>query len=242
MDTIRINSGNVKMIAHRGLSGLQTENTVPAFILAGEKSYFGIETDIHKTADGKFVVIHDETTKRVSRGEFDLNVEECDYSELENIILPDINGEKTRSDIKIPLLSDYINVCKAYKKACVLELKNPFPKEDIIKLVCEIKELEYLDNVIFISFSRENCRILRSLIEKNEIQWLTEEKVSGKMIKDLIEDNLDLDIYCKKLKKRHVKKLHKNGIKVNCWTCDDPKEAEKLVEMNVDFITTNILE
>lgn len=166
MDTVKINSGNVKLIAHRGLSGLQTENTVPAFILAGEKSYFGIETDIHKTADGKFVVIHDETTKRVSRGEFDLNVEECNYSELENIILPDINGEKVHSDMKIPLLADYINVCKAYKKVCVIELKNPFLKEDIIKLVSEIKELDYIDNVIFISFSRDNCVNLRTLLEK----------------------------------------------------------------------------
>lgn len=242
MDTVKINSGNVKLIAHRGLSGLQTENTVPAFILAGEKSYFGIETDIHKTADGKFVVIHDETTKRVSRGEFDLNVEECNYSELENIILPDINGEKVHSDMKIPLLADYVNVCKAYKKVCVIELKNPFLKEDIIKLVGEIKELDYIDNVIFISFSRENCVNLRTLLEKNEIQWLTKDKVSGKMIKDLLADNLDLDVYYKKLRKRHVKKLHKNGIKVNCWTCDDAKDAEKLVGMGVDFITTNILE
>ena len=56
------------MIAHRGLSGLERENTYPAFIAAGNRSYFGIETDIHKTADGEFVVIHDETTERVSGG------------------------------------------------------------------------------------------------------------------------------------------------------------------------------
>ena len=58
------------MIAHRGLSGLERENTYHAFIAAGNRSYFGIETDIHKTADGEFVVIHDETTERVSGGRY----------------------------------------------------------------------------------------------------------------------------------------------------------------------------
>ena len=39
--------GNVKMIAHRGVSGLERENTCPAFVAAGVKSYYGIETDVH---------------------------------------------------------------------------------------------------------------------------------------------------------------------------------------------------
>ena len=242
MKTVKIKSGDVKIIAHRGLSGLERENTVPAFVAAGKRSYFGIETDIHKTADGKFVVIHDETTKRVSLGEFDINVEASNYSELENIILPDLDGSKTRTDIRIPLLADYIKVCKEYKKVCVLELKNPFSQDDIIAVIDEIQNLGYLDKVVFISFVRENCKMFRSLLKDNEIQWLTSDRVSRKMIKGLLHDKLDLDIRYSKLRKRHVKKLHKNGIKVNCWTCDDAKKAEKLIEMGVDFITTNILE
>ena len=75
MDTIKINKGAVKMVAHRGASGLERENTVPAFLAAGNRSYFGIETDIHRTADGKYVVIHDETTSRVTRGAANINVE-----------------------------------------------------------------------------------------------------------------------------------------------------------------------
>ena len=30
MDTIKINKGSTKLIAHRGLSGLETENSIPA--------------------------------------------------------------------------------------------------------------------------------------------------------------------------------------------------------------------
>ena len=40
MNTIKFeNKGNVQMIAHRGVSGLELENTSPAFIAAGVKRY-----------------------------------------------------------------------------------------------------------------------------------------------------------------------------------------------------------
>ena len=62
MNTIKINMQNKKIVAHRGASRLEKENTLAAFIAAGNRSYYGIECDIHRTADGRYVVIHDETT------------------------------------------------------------------------------------------------------------------------------------------------------------------------------------
>ena len=56
MNTIKINANNTKIIAHRGLSGIEKENTNAAFVAAGNRSYYGIETDVHKTLDGKYVV------------------------------------------------------------------------------------------------------------------------------------------------------------------------------------------
>ena len=66
MDTIKIESKQAKIIAHRGLSGIERENTCAAFVAAGNRSYFGIETDVHVTRDGKFVIIHDEITDRIT--------------------------------------------------------------------------------------------------------------------------------------------------------------------------------
>jgi len=60
MNTIKINRGATKMIAHRGVSGLERENTNLAFVAAGNRSYFGVETDIHVTADQNLIVIHDD--------------------------------------------------------------------------------------------------------------------------------------------------------------------------------------
>ena len=108
MDTIKINSKKVKIIAHRGASGLERENTCPAFLAACNRSYFGVETDIRMTTDKKFIILHDATTQRVSMEKNNINVEECDYASLENIVLPDHDGSTDRRDIRLPLLKEYI--------------------------------------------------------------------------------------------------------------------------------------
>ena len=41
MNTIKIQKNLTKIVAHRGLSGIETENTNAAFIAAGNRSYYG---------------------------------------------------------------------------------------------------------------------------------------------------------------------------------------------------------
>jgi len=242
VDTIKVYSNRVKMIAHRGLSGLERENTCPAFVAAGNRSYFGIETDIHRTKDGQYVIIHDESTKRVSNDKYDINVEESDYSALEGIVLPDIDGSENRKDIRIPLLIDYIRICKKYGKKAVLEFKNPFKEEHIAEVIEIIKKENYLKEMIFISFSFENCRILRSLLPESDIQWLLAEEITDKIISVLDEYRLNLDTAFQAVTPKVVEKVHALGLTVNCWTCNTKAVADKMIEYGVDYITTNILE
>jgi len=241
-DTIKIEKKHVKMVAHRGMSGLERENTNAAFVAAGNRSYFGIETDIHKTADGKFVVIHDETTKRVSNGAVDVNVEEVSYDVLKDIVLPDLDGSTVRKDIRIPLLPEYIHICKKYGKVGVLELKNPFSREDLQRIAEIIKEQDYLDGIIFISFDWNNCVVMREILPKQPIQWLTGDPVTEERLAELVHHKLDLDIYYGALTAEVVVKLHENNVLINCFTCDEKEAAEKLIEWGVDYITSNILE
>lgn len=242
MDTIKVNSQEVKMIAHRGLSGLEKENTNAAFVAAGNRSYFGIETDIHKTTDGKYVIIHDESTKRVTNEKYSINVEENRYDAVSSIVLPDIDGSTVRSDIKIPLLEEYIRICKKYEKTAVLELKNPFEAESIKEIIEIIKGLEYLENVVFISFSFDNCRILKELLPQQDVQWLLAEEITDKIIEKLDKYRLNLDSAYQAITKEVVQKVHAKGLTVNCWTVNTKEVADKMIEYGVDYITTNILE
>lgn len=239
MNTIKFNSGNTKVVAHRGLSGIEKENTNVAFIAAGNRSYFGIETDVHRTLDGKFVCFHDDTTGRVAID--NMVVEETTFDTIRKLLLTDRDGIKGREDLRIPTLKEYIATCKRYDKIAVLELKNEFEKEDIEKICIEISELEYLHNVIFISFAFDNLVKLREIYPKQKVQFLVDE-YTDELPFLLKEHRFDLDIYYKALTADRIELLHKNGIEVNCWTCDDKNAGEDLASWGIDYITSNILE
>ena len=239
MDTVKIKSKGTKIIAHRGLSGIETENTAAAFVAAGNRSYFGIETDVHMTSDGKFVAVHDENIFRVSG--IDKIIEEITYEELKNIRLFSKEDGKTRSDLVIPLLSEYIKICKKYGKTAVLELKTDFKREQVEKIINEIQNENYIQNTVFISFHWNPLVFVREVLPDASVQFLCI-TLNRDLIKKLKEDKFDLDVNYKALDKKTIKELHKNGIKVNCWTVDSPNDAKRLISYKVDYLTTNILE
>lgn len=239
MNTIKFNKKNTLVVAHRGLSGIEKENTNAAFVAAGNRSYFGIETDVHKTLDGKYVVFHDDTTGRVAID--DMEVEKTTFDCLRNLLLTDIDGKKGRSDIRIPTLAEYIAICKKYEKVAVLELKNAFSEKEVYEIVDIIKELDYLENVIFISFCLENLVVLRAKYPEQPAQYLVDDYTDS-LIDILLKNHLDLDIDYHALTEENMKALHDAGIKVNCWTCNDEKAGEQLAAWGIEFITSNILE
>ncbi len=244
MNTVKIARKNAKMIAHRGLSGIEAENSNAAFVAAGNRSYFGIETDVHVTRDGRFIIHHDDNIKRMTG--VDAVIEETDAVELSLLRLYDRNREnrettETRSDLSLPTLDEYINICKKYGKVAVLELKRRMATESIAGIVEEIRRLDYLDNTIFISFSLMNMQDVRRILPDQKLQYLVS-AWDNDLLETLKKDSLDLDIAGSQVTPELVKLLHENGIEINCWTVDSPETATKLVEMGVDYITSNILE
>ena len=240
MDTVLFkNKGNIKMIAHRGVSGLERENTCPAFLVAGVKSYYGVETDVHITKDGKFIIVHDDDLKRVAG--LDMCVEQTDYVVLRSVKMKDTDGVTARADLFLPSLEEYIAICKKYDKQCILELKNAMPKQKVWEIAQIAKALGWFSRVTFISFAGENLLYLREKYPDASAQFLVEE-CSDKEIEFMIKHRLDADVCGYGLTKAKVEKLHKAGLQVNCWTIDKLEHAEMAKAMGVDMITTNILE
>ena len=239
-NTIKVvNKGNTKIVAHRGVSGLECENTCAAFVAAGNRSYFGIECDIYRTIDGKFVVFHDSKTTRV--GIDTLEIRETTYETLRSIRLTDINGQRGRNDLRIADLDEYYSICKHYEKTAVLELKRGFGEEDIANVIDIIESYDYLDNTIFISFYFDQLEMIRKIRPNTTVQFLIND-FTDDLIDKLTANKMDLDIYHRSLTEENIKLCHDNGIKVNCWTVDNPERAAELISWGVDYITSNILE
>lgn len=239
MNTEKIIKKDVKMIAHRGVSGLEKENTAAAFVAAGNRSYFGIETDVHCTADGKFIIIHDDTTTRVTG--IEKTVEETEFDTLRAMKILDLDGESTRGDLCMPTLEEYIGICKKYEKIAVLELKNPMEEKSVFEIVDVIKKMEYLDNTVFISFAFDNLVYVRRRAPEQKVQFLFSE-FSDEIIARVKEHGFDVDVKYTALTREIIEALHADGIEINCWTVNKREDAERLVSWGIDYITTNILE
>ena len=208
MDTIKIiDKRNTKMVAHAGLMGMEPSNTCAGFIAAGNRTYWGIECDVRVAKDG-FVIIHNDTTAEVSPT--NLVVSESTVEELQSIVLYDRpffygmehfglkpNGNETRADLRIPTLEEYIRICKRYGKICVLELKQQMDDCSIAQIAELYRKLDYLDGVVFISFSRENLKKIRAHLPFCSIQLLTTEKqeFTDEFLDEVSALNYDLDVH-----------------------------------------------
>ncbi|HHT15224.1 MAG: glycerophosphodiester phosphodiesterase family protein [Christensenellales bacterium] len=238
MDTIKLNLKGVKMVAHRGASGLERENTCAAFVAAGNRSYSGIEADVHRTKDGQFIVVHDDDLLRVAGVNW--VVEETAFERLRSVYLSDLGGT-VRKDLFLPSLEEYVTICKRYQKDCVLEIKNHIEEEDINRLVNNVRELGWLERTIFISFDLDNLIAVRKLLPNQPIQFLTD-KMDQKVLDILNKYRFDLDVKYTGISQSQIKRLRSQGINVNVWTVDDPQVAKTMAGYGVNYITTNILE
>ena len=237
-DTIRVKLPGVRMVAHRGVSGLERENTCAAFVAAGNRSYFGVETDIHRTADGQYIVFHDDNLARLLGDE--RVVEEMRFDELRALRLTDLDGN-ARGDLLLPTLTEYVNICKKYDKDCVLEIKNHFEPEDIDNVIAIIRGIGWLERTIFISFDLPNMLCIRERLPQQRAQYLVS-SFGDDLLSILTENHLDLDIKYSSLSAEQVRACHEAGIEVNVWTVNEASDAERLAGYGVDYMTSNILE
>lgn len=102
--------------AHRGLhakDGSVPENSLAAFKAAAAAGY-GIELDVHLTADGQVVVFHDDTLKRMCGA--DKAVCECTYEQL-------LDHRLLGTEQRIPLLSEVFEAVGG-RVPLLVELKN----------------------------------------------------------------------------------------------------------------------
>ena len=97
---------NTQIVAHRGLSGIERENTLPAFVAAGNRSCFGIECDVHVTKDGQYLVYHDDTTGRLC--EKDISLEASTAEQLRGLRIKDAQSDEFTDSLKMPALSEYL--------------------------------------------------------------------------------------------------------------------------------------
>lgn len=146
------------VMAHRGSSRAAPENTLASFRRAFAEKTDILETDIHVTADGEFVLIHDATLERTTGEEGP--VSDRTSAELRRIRAN--RGFGGFADETIPMLDDLLAILPS-DTALVLELKSDtfLETEVLTKLLGLLERARVLDRCGVISFSEARLRALK---------------------------------------------------------------------------------
>jgi glycerophosphoryl diester phosphodiesterase len=212
------------VLAHRGASRRQRENTIEAFRAAAELGSDAVELDLRRTADDVLVVHHD---AHLDDGRSIIATPAAD--------LP----------AHLPTLDAALDACRGMWVN--VEIKNDAnepdfdPHDTIADLTVAVLAGRGDDQRWLISSFRlatvDRCRSLRPGIRT---AWLVDEvpdDVIGTMV---ARGHAALHPWVGTLRRSHVDACHGAGIEVNTWTCDDPARMAELVEWGVDGICTNV--
>ena len=233
MDELR----STNLIAHRGASARYLENTYPAFVCAGkDDNFFGIEADVQVTLDNQFIVYHDNNLKRLNGNK--IKISETPWFLLKKYKLFDKNEPLYDIGYSICSFSQYLKICKKYKKTAVIELKASFTQKELNKLIKIIQKQHYLKNVIFISFQQKILMYLRQMLPYVPLQLLVKSPLA-RPLTQCVKYNWDISIHYALIKKELVSQFHNFGLKVGVWTVNNLETAKKMCDLGVDYITSD---
>jgi glycerophosphoryl diester phosphodiesterase len=224
-----------RAFAHRGwhtgdLAGL--ENTLPAFRRAVAEGYRYLETDVHVTADGVLVAVHDAVLDRVTdaRGP----VAALSYREVRRAL---IGGREP-----IPTLAEVLEACPA-------AFVNIDPKTDraVGPLLDVLGQAHAWDRVCIGSFSDRRLAAIRRDGPPGLATSLGP-LAAGRLVLGTGGGHgapavaAQLPVRWRGvpvITPRLVRRAHARGLEVHAWTVDQPAEMTRLLDAGVDGIMTD---
>ena len=222
------------VIGHRGARYEAPENTLRAFELVVDAGAEMVEFDVHKTIDNYPVVIHDNTTGRVS----DVNID------IHTSTLEQVREVSLQNGLKIPTLEEVFTQFKG-KLYFQIEIK----QSGIAPYVMDLIEKHNVHDKCVISsflhstlhyFKKSKKKIMLASLEPTESHDRFPNLLRNWMLKNT--KTLGFDGYHPKytlVTPKIVKKAHSKNLFVNSWTADTPKDWVYLIECGVDGIITN---
>lgn len=232
------NDDPVFITAHRGFSGIAPENTLPAFELACQQDYYAIECDVHLTKDEQWVVCHNTTIDKTCNGTGSIS----DYTleELRKFKVTYGHGIEKYTDLTLPTLDEYLDLCAKYNKIPEIEVKREgFYDTRLTDIIDKLKERNLLEKAIIISFDINKLIKLQEYSPDTEY-WYLVETIDNEGIESAKKYGFAYAV-CASNKTSDFKKALKADLKVCVWTVDRLKKMESLYKLGIRYITSNFI-
>lgn len=251
---------DLHVIGHRGAAGVAPENTVEAIERGVRAGASAIEIDVHLSADGHLVAIHDDTVDRTTDGTGP--VEEMSLDEIRRLdagyrFTPD-RGRSfpyRGAGIRIPTLDEAVEA--AADLPMVIEVKSPAAGEALGAWL----RARSGDGPPGSDRAADHQRFIVGGFERDAVEPAAAEAawrcatradlipfillgkigIGGPLRSDL--DALMLPIRKGPLRlvtRRFVRQAHDRGLGVFVWTVNRPDVMRKLLHLGVDGLISNV--
>lgn len=241
------------VVAHQGGEELWPSNTMLAFEEAVALGADVIDSDMHLTADGVAVLMHDETVDRTTDGRgairdmtlAQLHVLDAGYHFTRN------GGTTTPyrgEGLRVPTVEELFERFPDHRFG--IEIKQADPERAAAVLCTLIREHGVEEQLLVSSFRqppmdafRRACPEVATSATEDEVRWFyvlhrlgLDELVSpGYQALQIPEESAGFRL----LTPSFVAAAHRRGVAVIPWTIDEPDDLRRISAMEVDGINTN---
>ncbi len=219
-----------KIIAHRGYwdTDHNAKNSIKSLQSAQEINAYGSEFDVLISADNVLMVNHDDHYQGHT-------IETTNSSLLRQLKLA--NGEN------MPTLEEYFEQGKKHENVkLIFELKPHSTKENEDRAVKHaidlIKKKQVEHQIEIISFSQNICDQFKKLAPQLHISYLNGD-LSPQEVKAKNWNGIDYSWKVFQKNPQWIKEAKELGLLVNVWTVNEPKIMQKMIDLKVDYITTD---
>ena len=216
--------GMTRIVAHRGASRAEQENTLAAFSRAGEMGADGVELDVRRTGDDRLVVHHDALLS--------------DGRAIRTVAAADLPGH-------IPSLDDALDACTGM--SVNIEIKNDPTEADFDPTDWVAHRLAAVLTVrtphsrwLISSFRLATVDACRRMMPDVPTAWLVGPAPAEVVATTARHGHAAIHPWDRHLTLDSVRAAHAVGLAVNTWTCDDPARIRELIAWGVDGICTNV--
>jgi glycerophosphoryl diester phosphodiesterase len=214
----------MQIYAHRGASVNHPENTLRAFRHALAIGVDGIELDVHATADGIPVIIHDRNIERTTDGVG--YVDEMPLARLATFDAGDGERVPTLAEL-LALVGDAAHLD--------IEIKGVGIERPVLEFLAEYPAVTWAIS----SFDWSTLRTLRRLDPVAEL-WPLAEHVGDDLIAIVAElASPAVSLFTGAYTTETAARLRGAGLRVVVWTVNDPREAQRVADLGAFALCTD---
>ena len=236
--------------AHRGAPSERPENTLPSFERAMELGADALETDLHRTADGRIVLSHDPTLTRacgvplVIRTSSFEDVRSCDAGH--GFVAPDGSRPFAGRGICVPTLDELLDAFPDVPVNVDVKQRAPSMVADVLAL---LRRRGDEGRVLVASFSSATLRAVRAAGYPGMTCLGPDEALRVfaaplPLLRALPPGGnaAQVPVALRRLRldtPSFVARCRALSLRLDYWTINDPAEAERLVALGADGIMTD---